>query len=119
VKPLRLISHIVYRLQRLLERYPDSVLANYVRLAKGRNLSRNFRDFTRDRIRPPQCDEALDHLNAVDVEVLPRYQQILHAISESRCEAFNGNSTVARDYRLRAEELGAGRQEFQRVLANR
>lgn len=106
-------------LQRLLDTHPDSLLASYIRLAKGRNLSRSFRDFTRDRIRPPQCGAALSYLEAVDVDLLPSYLQILHAISVSRCSELLGDPEAARIHRSRAETLGAGREEFRRVLAAR
>lgn len=103
-------------LQKLLDAHPDSLIANYIRLARGRNLGRSFRDYTRDRIRPPQCEAARSYLEAVNVDLLPTYLKIVHALSLSDCASLQGDYEAATEHRLRAETLGANRAEFRRLL---
>lgn len=73
------------QLQELLERYPRSALVDPVRLALGVSLSRSFKDYSIDRLRPPQFERALEHLRRVRPENLPPYLQLQKQLVEARC----------------------------------
>jgi hypothetical protein len=65
------------RLYGLLERYPASPLADYVNLALGRSANREFNDYSRKAIRPPDYRKALEHFGKIRRENLPPYLQIM------------------------------------------
>lgn len=71
-------------LQDLLVRFPSSVLTDAVRLAFGVSLSRNFADYSIDRLRPPQFEEALEYLEKIRTENLPPYLQVQKQLVEAR-----------------------------------
>lgn len=71
--------------QELLERYPESVLTDPVRLALGVSLSRSFKDYSIDRLRPPQFERALEYLRRVRPENLPPYLRLQKQLVEARC----------------------------------
>ena len=104
------------RLQRILATYPESVLADYIRFALGRNFSRSFRDYSRGRVRAPDCHAALSYLEDIKADVLPRYLQILQALAQARCHALQGSQEEAERFLKHAEALGEGRPEFRLVL---
>jgi hypothetical protein len=75
----------IAHLESLLERFPESVLADYVRLAFGRNLSQPFQDYSAGRVRPPNCPAALEHLRRVRDAQLPPYLRIHKNLSHASC----------------------------------
>lgn len=75
----------IARLESLIELYPDSVVADYARLAFGRSLSRGFRDYSQGMVRPPDYPEALRYLNAIDSTRLPIYLQLQRILAEASC----------------------------------
>jgi len=75
----------VARLQEIVVRHPDSVLADYAKLAIGRSLSREFTNFAIDRVRPPEYARALAYLADVRADRLPPYLRIIHALEQARC----------------------------------
>ena len=102
--------------EKIAREAPNSVLADYARLALGRSLARSFRDFTKDRLRPPDCIAALDWLNEVRAKHLPRYLKIQRALSVASCHAHLGDEDLAMRFKDKAERLSRGRSEFDWIM---
>lgn len=103
------------RLTDLIDRFPGSTLADYARLALASNLSRAFRDYTRGRVRPADCPEALRLFDQIQEDRLPTYLRIKLARDRARCLDEVGQARAAGTARQRAESLAADREEF-RIL---
>jgi hypothetical protein len=72
------------RLHSLIGQYPHSVLADYANFALGRSLSREFKDFSRNAVRPPDYQRALEHFSKVRIENLPPYLRIMTLTEQAR-----------------------------------
>ena len=103
-------------LTNLLAQHPDSRLADYARLAFGRNLSRSFRDYTVGQVRQADCEPALAYLQKVRSERLPDYLQIQQRLDEARCLITLSRPADARASMEQVERLRAGRSEFNLVV---
>lgn len=103
-------------LETLVREDERSILADYARLALGRNLARSFRDYTRSQVRESDCLAALDWLHAVRVDLLPPYLQIQHSHSMADCHAKLGDEDAADKYQRRAKRLADGRPEFDWIM---
>jgi hypothetical protein len=93
------------RLQEIVVRHPDSVLADYATLALGRSLSREFTNFAIDRVRPPEYARALAYFADVRTARLPPYLRIIHALEQARCLIRTGRSSEGRAWIETARRL--------------
>lgn len=62
----------IAHLENLTDKYPNSILNNYIWLAIGKNLGRQFKDYSVNRLRQPKYDESDRYLNKVKDNMLPR-----------------------------------------------
>lgn len=75
----------IENLNRLVEHYPDSILANYSRFALARNLSRSFRNYTIGELRKADCQGALELFRHVQRSLLPANLAKKMDQDQSRC----------------------------------
>ncbi len=68
-----------------LDRYPESVLADYANFAIGKSLSTTFTDYSVGRTRPSDCPEALARLGSVRPGALPAYLEAQRHLAEASC----------------------------------
>ena len=100
------------RLQEIVVRHPDSVLADYAKLALGRSLSREFTNFAIDRVRPPEYGRALAYLADVRADRLPPYLRIIHALEQARCLIRTGRLAEGRVWIAEGRRLTAGQPKW-------
>lgn len=96
----------------LLRRYPDSPLADYARLAFGRNLSRSFRNYATGKVRPADCEPALNAFQKVRSDRLPALLQIQQRLDEARCYVTLSQPAQAQESIKKAEQVADDRPEF-------
>jgi hypothetical protein len=104
------------RLKTLVTTFPDSHLANYVRLALGHNLSRPFRNYSIGKTRPQDCVGALNYLQEAHDDRLPPYVQIQKLLDETRCQHATGRSTQASELLARARQLAGKHTEYESLF---
>lgn len=103
-------------LEELLQRFPKSSLSNYVRLALGSSLSRNFRDYSIGRLRAADCRAALTYLRGVNPEPLPTYLKIQNNLANARCQIRLNRPGQSLQF-INAVKAQAGKKyEYQRLL---
>jgi hypothetical protein len=59
-------DHLTYGISSLLElinKFPESQLANYANFALGKNFAIDFKDFQKGRIRKAEIEKSIEHLN--------------------------------------------------------
>jgi hypothetical protein len=95
----------------LFKTFPDSPVSDYALLAFGRNLSRSFRDYAVGRIRPSDCETALQYFRKVRSDRLPTGLQIQKQLDEARCLIKQSKPAQAGEAMKRAEQLGGDRPE--------
>ena len=96
----------------LLKTFPDSPVADYTRLAFGRNLSRSFRNYAVGRIRPPECEAALEYFHKVRTDRLPALLQVQQHLDEARCLTRLSKPDQAGESLTQAKQAGEDRPEF-------
>lgn len=72
-------------LERLIEKQPDSLLANYVRFALASNLSTGFRNYAIGQYRMADCNNALSLFDSVERGKLPVTLQEKMRMGQERC----------------------------------
>lgn len=106
------------RLTDLIARFPQSVLTDYANMALGRSLAREFKDYSRDKVRPPQCNEALLYLGQARAQNLPLYLKISRAVEQARCLIHLGRKDEAADRINEAKRLIDNQQKWQFFVAH-
>lgn len=96
----------------LFQTFPDSPVADYARLAFGRNLSRSFRNYAVGRVRPADCESALTYLRQVRTDRLPALLQVQRHLDEARCLARLAKPDEAGEALKQAKQAGGDRPEF-------
>ena len=104
------------RLEALLERWPDSLLANYANFAFGKSLSEPFADYRVNAIRPADCERAMSLLAVVDENLVSRHILLLTNIAQARCELNSENWDAAREHLARSKELAGDLPEYEAIL---
>jgi len=104
------------RLEEIVERYPDSQVADYARLAMGINLSESFYDYTAGGVRKARPAEALRWLEGVRETSLPPVQRLRLHMALSRSYAALGRQAEAAAALGRARELAADRPALETLL---
>lgn len=100
-------------LAELMKTYPDSPVGDYARLAFGRNLSRSFRHYGLAHVRQADCEAALKYFEELRPERLPEFLRLQQRLDEARCHIRLSDLQRAEASLRQAEELSAGRREFQ------
>jgi hypothetical protein len=100
----------------LLERWLDSRLASYANFALGKSLSEPFMDYSKNAVRPADCERALGLLAEVDNNLVSRHVLILVNIAQARCELRNKNWDAARGHLAQAQELAQDQPEYRAIL---
>lgn len=72
------------RLGKLIREFPDSPLADYANFALGKSFSQDFQNYAAQKIRLPDYERAMEYLEAVREDVLPKYLHIQKGIAEAR-----------------------------------
>jgi len=98
------------------ESHAGSPLASYAHFALGRSLSEPFMDYTRNEVRPPDCERAVKHLSEVDPEIVGALVRVLTEIAGARCSALEEQPDAAREGLVRAREMAEDRPELGRLL---
>lgn len=106
----------IAHLENLMDRYPESPLVDYIRLALARNLSRPFKDYSVSRTRPATPAAALEHLKQVRSERMPRYLKVQKHLAEATCYAGLKNPESARQALDSARKLAGERAELGPLL---
>jgi hypothetical protein len=102
----------IARLETLIERYPDSVPADHARLALGKSLSEAFRDYSIDRVRPPDYARALELVGPIEVARLAPYPTLQVDLIEARAYSGLGQDDRATAAARRAVEAVRARPAF-------
>lgn len=100
----------------LLKTFPDSPVADYARLAFGRNLSRSFRNYAVGRIRPADCEAALEYFRKVRTDRLPALLQVQQHLDEARCLTRLSKPDQAEASLKQAKQADGDRPEFRRLF---
>jgi hypothetical protein len=100
----------------LITKYPESPVAEYARLALGRNLSRSFRNYAVGQIRYADCPAALQQFQQVRSDRLPALLRIRQRLDEARCHVRLSQPAQAEQAVKRAHEVSGGRPEFSLVF---
>lgn len=69
-------DHLTYGISSLLElvnKFPESQLANYANFALGKNFAIDFKDFQKGRIRKAEIEKSIDHLNKIKYKEMGSY----------------------------------------------
>ncbi len=106
----------IARLESLLDQFPDSLLADYVQLALGINLSRSFTNYAAKSVRPPDYGAALAHLQKVRENQLPSYLKVQRRLAQARCYVRLGKHREARVLLRQTRSLIGERSEFRVFL---
>lgn len=101
-------------LERVVDQYPESVLAAYARVALGVSLSRDAVDSGGRGIRDADCGEALRLLDGVDDSKLPPMLRMRKALSQASCQVRLGDDQAARRLVSRAEAQAGERPDLRR-----
>lgn len=95
----------IVHLQGLVEQYPESVNADYARLAFARNLSKPFRDYSIGTLRKADPDAAMKYLNKVDPGRLQPYLKVDKIVTESRSLKLLGEKSKAQSVLKKADPI--------------
>lgn len=104
-------------LQTLLQRWPDSPLADYIHSAYTRSFGKRFMDYRKRQVRPPDCRMALEHLAKVKGGRLPDFLRFQNAVIEARCAMREQDLFGARERLNRAKAIASDRPEYSGMLA--
>lgn len=74
----------IERLRKLIGEFPDSPLADYANFALGKSFSQDFQNYAAKKVRLPDYQRAMEYLEAVRGNVLPKYLRIQKGIAEAR-----------------------------------
>lgn len=102
-------------MRELIEKYPESAIVNYVRLAFAHSLSRPFRDFRIGKVRKAEPKAALEQLTKVNIKNLPDYLKVRKMVSESNSLKLLGKSREA-DFVLREAKIITEKKPSLRLL---
>ncbi len=102
----------IRRFEDLLEKYPNSVLGDYGRLALGRNLSRPFKDYSIGHVRKPNYKAANRYLENVRQERLPRNLQIEKYLAQARISLNLGMKEQVQEFLGDAREIAGNKSYF-------
>jgi len=105
------------RLTEIIERYPESVLSNYVRFALGKSLSQPFTDYGLGVIRPADCRMSSVYLRAVKPAQISENAQIQRLIAQYRCNVRLGDKDSAASAIGEVRKLIQNRPEYQALGA--
>lgn len=75
----------IANLQNIIDKFPKSAIATHARLTLAENLSRNFKDFSVQRVRPADCTAALKYINQMNTKKLVSRQKAQILLIQSRC----------------------------------
>jgi hypothetical protein len=103
-------------LEDVMNRYPESILVDYVRAALGHNLSRAFQDYEAGRVRPPNCMAAVEQMRRVTPTRLPTYLQVRNRLSEASCLVTMGQGKQAKPLLAEARKIIEGNPAFHTLL---
>ena len=103
-------------LKELIERHPNTQLAEYAELAFAESLSRDFRDYSIGRVRQADCDRALERFGKVREDVPPAYLRVQKQLSEARCLIKTGRQQEAAQRVSTAKKLAASRPDMRRLF---
>ena len=106
------------KLREVIEKSPDSVMANYAHAAFARSWGEAFTDYRKREVRPADCGQAMAQIARTRAEILPPYVRLQLAFTAARCDARAGKSEAARANIQIAKELMRDRAEY-RGLADR
>lgn len=95
----------IAHLQGLVEQFPNSVTADYVRLAFARNLSKPFRDYSIGKLRKADPEAAMKLLEKVNPDRLPAYLKVDRIVTESRTLMLLGDKSKAQSTLRKADSI--------------
>ncbi len=91
-------------LKKLTERYPKSTVASYVWYALGKSQSDSFTDFSRNVVRPYDCNQTQRYFDKVRENILPDFLEIHMNLARARCGIRTGEINKAREYLKKAKK---------------
>ncbi len=100
----------------LLEKFPDSPLADFANLALASNLAQPFRDYSLGQIRQPDYQAALSYLEKVRETNLPSYLRVQKNLDQARCLLNTGQQSSVKALLEKALKLSRGGIEYQPLL---
>ncbi len=103
-------------LQRVIEEYPGSPVAEYARFSLGKRLSKPFKNYAVGQVRPADPQAALAMLEQVRADQLPTYLQIQKDIAQARSYIGMDRSREAAEVLGKLRETIGNRAEFQLFL---
>jgi hypothetical protein len=103
----------IAQLEDLIQRFPQSIIADYARLMLGLSLSRSFKDYSIDRLRPPDHQKSLAYLGQVSDDTVPRYLRVQKHLALARDLAGVNQFEAARESLARVRALIQGHSELQ------
>ena len=106
----------IAHLQNMVDRYPKTSLADYVWLAIGRNLSREFKDYSANRLRPPNYGEAMKYLKKVNEKKLPKHLVVRKRLAEAKVQIGLGNKATAREILEKTKQMIGNTPELQEYI---
>ena len=63
----------IFSLQKLVNKFPQSRLADYANFALGKNLAIDFKDFQKGKIRRAETDKSMAHLDKIKDKEIGSY----------------------------------------------
>ena len=86
----------ITHLAKLMADYPQSPLADYIRVAMAASYSRPFKNYSIDKLRPINCPYTLEALRGLNQESLPIVLRVRSSLDQARCLITLGRHTEAR-----------------------
>jgi len=87
----------IAHLRQVQTRFPESVLADYVRVAFAKSYSRPFKNYAIDELRPIDCPQALVELSGLRVRLLPAVLNVQSSLDRARCLIASGRRPEAQE----------------------
>lgn len=102
-------------LEGLLEKHPQSALANYVNFAFGKSQTRFFRDYPAEKLRAPDYQKAMQYFSKVNPAALPPYLRVQYEISHVRVDLAVGKAESAKSRLVEIDKMIKERPELHQL----
>lgn len=104
-------------LRQVLETDERSPLSDHIHSAFAHSQGEAFSDYRQGRVRAPDCDRAIAHLDAVVSDRLPEHVRLENTIMRGKCASRHGAPGAARRYFDEAREMARGKPEYRGTRA--
>lgn len=103
-------------LEQALEAEDQSPLSDYIHSAFARSLGEPFADYRAGRVRPPDCQQALNRLVQVTNDRLHVYVRMQNAVIRAKCAFRTNDREAAGRYLKEARGMAEGKPEYRGLL---